>query len=747
MGLLSSSRLLHSVHLAARLVLAGALAAAGGALVVGCGGGDPPVVDDELSLEELARTLHLPAIKTVRAFDAFATEGGGFGLAGRSLKYFVDLRSGGSDTYFINANYRVGGEIPTYAKLHYDFATTVLGIAEPPATFNENTYYSDDKRYVAGSIQTYTLGGEPTPTYAIQFYPDDVIHEEGILRACEILRPKIRIPNVRVAVVSTGPQQTFARVKDRLRAIGVEPMTIEDVLGTVRYLPMNPGEAWGYLRIFPKDYGELRATDIPVFDELPLDLSVVAGTITRAFQDVTSHVNLKSKERGTPNMVLRDASPSLPELARFANLPVHLAVGKTGYVLEPTTPEMVAQKLAERTNKPWVTLPLTNEPSTKDYDVMCLALGPSCVNDGGRFGGKATGLGFLASPRVLGRYAQPDSLSRSMGYDLAPFGFGVPVARYRSFIAHNPAIAAKVDALVAAERKGDLSSNDRAKMVADVQQAFYFGRVPEAELAEVTTKVAALAARFPDMDELKFRSSANAEDIPGFDGAGLHDSFSVKLSARDNPDGSCFVYQDPGDVATKLKVAPKTPQCAIKAVYASLWNKRAIEERSFARLDHATSAMGLAVVPAYDTESDVVANGVVITRVVNGIGISGYTLTLQQGNVLVTNPPAGTIAETTLVTFSADPSRPDRFTTVRTAVPVPYGEKLPGSVLTDEKKAEIVRIARAVEVAYCTVSPGYAPSCANVQFGSEKPVALDMEFKVLANGHVVMKQMREFRGR
>ena len=51
-------------------------------------------------------------------------------------------------------------------------------------------------------------------------------------------------------------------------------------------------------------------------DELPLDLSVVAGTITRVFQDVTSHVNLKSKERGTPNMVLRSASRAVPKTSR-----------------------------------------------------------------------------------------------------------------------------------------------------------------------------------------------------------------------------------------------------------------------------------------------------------------------------------------------------------------------------------------------------------------------------------------------
>ncbi len=707
----------------------------------------PPEVEDDIPVAMLAKTLSTPTLKTSRTFEAFATEGGGFGQSGRVMKYFIDARSGGATTYFMNSNYAIDGKIPPYAQYHYDFAKFALGLAEDPATFNEHTYYSDTKRYVAGTVQTYTLGGESVPTYAIQFYPDDVIHEEGLLRAVEQLRPQIRLKNVRLAVVATGPQQTFERVKDRLRAIGVEPMTIDQVLGSVRYLPLNPGEAWGYLRVFPTDYGALRATDIPVFDELPLALSVVAGTITRAYQDVTSHVNLKSKERGTPNMVLRDASTTLPELARLADQPVHLVVGKAGYTLEASTPEVVLAKLRERTNKPWQRLPVTNELTIRSYDAMCPLLTPDCIDDGGRYGGKARGLGFLANRSVLGRYAQPDSQSRRAGYDLAPFGFGVPVQRYRDFLAANPEVRAKVDALVTAEKRGDLSSNDRAALAEAAQRAFYAARVPPSQLSEINAEIGFLSARFPAVTELKFRSSANAEDIPNFDGAGLHDSFSVKLAARDNPDYSCAIEVDDSDVVTKLKVKPKTPQCAIKAVYASLWNARAIDERTFARLDHETSAMGLAVVPAYDSESDVVANGVLITRVVNGSDIVGYTLSVQEGNVLVTNPTPGTTAQLTYVTFSADPTRPDRFTLVRGATPTPYGPQLTKSVLPDTKLAEIVAVGRAVETAYCRVRAGYSKGpCESVHYDSSKPVSLDMEFKVLANGQVVLKQNREFHG-
>ncbi len=720
-----------------------------------------PVDDGDIPADQLATTLYTNVIVSERTYVGFSTEGGGFGQAGRSMKFLVDARNGATTTYFTNANYRIGGVVPDYAKYHYEFAQEVLGIPEDAASFNNNAYYTDAKRYIGGSIQTYVLGPQAQLTYALQFYPDDVIHEEGILAAARIVKARVRIPGARFAFVATGPQQTFARVEGALRAIQVEPMTIEQILGDVRYLPLNPGEAWGYLRIFPRDQSLLRPTDIPVFDELPLDLSVVAGTITRSFQDVTSHVNLKSKERGTPNMMLRDAAPDSPELAPFADQPVHLVVGKSGYRIEASSAEEVAAKLRERTDKPWVSLPVAPDSALREYDDMCPVLAPECVQDGGRFGGKANGLGFLVNASVLGRLTAPPSLSASFGYDLAPFGFAIPVSRYQQFVASNPALATQLADFIALEKAGNLSSAERAAKIADVQAAFYRGTLPAAHLAEVESAMGALKTRFPSVSELKFRSSANAEDIPSFDGAGLHDSFSVKYSARDNADFSCAIERDDSGVVTKLKVRPRTAQCAIKAVYASLWNQRAVEERSFARLDHQSAAMGLAVVPAYDSDEDVIANGVVITRAVGSVDVLGYTLTLQQGNNLVTNPDPGTIAQRTLVTFSADPARPDRYTLVRPATPIAGGLAATTSVLTDAQTAAVVRVAVAVEKPYCSVKPRYAlpgpdyegtprtgdGNCSVIQFSESKSSSLDMEFKLLRSGRIVLKQVREFHGR
>ena len=730
------------------LLLAVCLATAVAPLATGCAEESGDEEDAELSADELSTRLELLSIRSASTYASMGVEGGGFGQAGRSMKFLIDARDPAKKkVHFINGNYKVAGKQPDYAKYHYNFAQHQLHIPESNTEFNDLTYFTDQKRYYAGTIQTYQLAEGQPPIYAVQLYPDDVVHEGGIVELVKAIKGAFRIPNARMAFVAGGPQQSFATVKPQLTALGYEALTIEQVLGSVKYLPLNPGEAWGYLRIFPADQGNVRPTDILVFDELPLDLTVCAGTITKVFQDVTSHVNLKSKERGTPNMVLRDASPTNGQLAPFKDKPVHLTVGKGGFTIEATTDALVQQKFKERTNKPWIQLPVVNEPNLVWYDDMCKTLTAACTKNGGRFGGKAANLGFLANRSVLGRKSQAGSPSAKAGYDLTPQGFAIPISFYRDFVAlpENAAVKAKLDAFIAKEKLGNLSPNDRRALSTELQQLFYKAKVPPAQLAGILAQVDKLKTLVPDAEKLKLRSSANAEDIPNFDGAGLHDSFSVKLSSTDNADMSCTREESQDGVVTKVDMKPKTVQCALKGVYASLWNTRAVEERSFARIDHATAAMGLAVVPAYDTESEVAANGVVITRAVNSDFLA-YTLGLQKDNNLVTNPEPGTIAQSTLATFGGE-GRPTRFTTTRFAKPTAATPALTASVMTDPQLSTIVDLVKTVEVAYCKVKEGYYPGdCKYVWLDDAKPRSLDMEFKFLHNGRFVLKQMREFHG-
>ena len=322
---------------------------------------------------------------------------------------------------------------------------------------------------------------------------------------------------------------------DDLAALGVEVMPLDQILGSIQYLPLNVGEAWGHLRIFPPDNDELRATDIPVFDELPLDLSVVAGELTRAVQDTNSHVNLKSKERDTPNAVLRDAGPDHPRLAPFADQPVHLVVGRDDFLIEPTTEEIVAAEAGREAGpaaeSSWTGSP---RPSCAPTTRWPPARPGEALAFNARYGSKAANLGFLAHRDVLGRVDDPGSPSAERGYDLVPQGSAVPLQAYADFVEHPPNsdVRALIESFVADEQAGQLSPKQRRS----ARRRSSTRSWPRPSRPARWSRSGPRSTRCcPGIENIKVRSSANAEDMPNFDGAGLHDSFAADTDKRDRP--------------------------------------------------------------------------------------------------------------------------------------------------------------------------------------------------------------------
>jgi hypothetical protein len=697
----------------------------------------------------LARGLPLAVerIDSTEDFDGLSTPASDLVANGRAARFLIDRRDPSSPAVrFVNGNFTRDGRVPVEAQSHYYFGVETYGLPESLDEFNAATYFTDDKRYIAGTLRTYALDASAAPVYGVQFYPQDVIREERVLEAVRLVTACVGITGARFAFVATGSQQTTATIADALAALHVELLPIDRILGGLTYLPLNTGEAWGHLRIFPTDGDALAPTDIPVFDELPLDLSVVAGVLTRAVQDTNSHVNLKSKERGTPNAVLRDAGHEHPRLAPFADRPVHLVVAADNLVIEPTTDEIVAARLAERMSRPLIRLDWEPASDVLSYDELAVGTPRATRAHAARYGSKAANLAFLAHRTVLGRVGDAGSPSATRGYDLVPHGFAVPLQAYRDFVDHPPnaGVRALIDSFVADEQAGLLSSRDRAVRTQQIRDAIMAASFPPGALEAVRAK---LDAVLPGVEKVKVRSSANAEDVPDFDGAGLHDSYSADTTKRDQPTGPCVVERadsDGGEV--KQKVKPKSMGCAIKGVYASLWNKRAVEERSFARIDQATVAMGLAVVPAYDTESDVAANAVVVTRVLNTQDVYGYSLSVQAGNNLVTNPDPGTWSEVSIAAFYSD-DEPVSLTVTRFAKPARTAPERTDAVLPRERMLEVVDLAKRIERAYCAATPGYYDACSIVAGATDKEHSLDLELKVLESGRLVCKQVREFGGR
>lgn len=707
-------------------------------------------------------------------FNSMASDSGGSVRAGKVVKFLIDNRNNpNGKVYFINGQYCEGRECPVkWAALHFDFAQRKLpNFHVEKREFENSVYYVNElpkKKFIAGRLQTFEIekGGETKTFYGVWFFERDVIQEESIQYAVNIIKNAFRIPSSQLAFVSYSQVQTVERVRPWFDENKIAVYDVEEILANLKVLPLSFGEAWGILRAFPKDPDGLEPTEIPVFAQLPLDLAVVAGTISTAFQDVGSHVNLKSKERGTPNVVVREAS-GIEELKRLDGQPVHLRVTPNGYSVEVSDMATVLKKYEQKISRSWQKARGDLGGDLLDFDKMCPQKLPgACLALNAQYGGKASQLGFLTHAKVLGEGSEA---RKRFGYRLSPLGFGIPFRFYREFVDYNssinPEFKQDLDTLINSEtsERGltPLPVAEKRALVEKIRENFLRAKFPAGIHEAIEKKILELKAQvntlYPgeDLNKLKIRSSANVEDIPGFNGAGLHDSFSasIKKSSLEASNGICRIVPDNDDESeTKMDVKPKSFGCAIKGVFASLWNLRAVRERSFQRFHHRTAMMGLAVLPAYKfrkaatPEIDIAANAVVITRVLNTTNVYGYQMSSQPGNVLVTNPPPGSQAELATMTFQlrTEPA----ITILRHAKPDPNRDELADPVMSTKTMRDITYIAREVEEAYCAANRNYfrLRPCSEVSNSAKKPRALDMELKVFNNGEILFKQFRQFTG-
>jgi hypothetical protein len=195
---------------------------------------------------------------------------------------------------------------------------------------------------------------------------------------------------------------------------------------------------------------------------------------------------------------------------------------------------------------------------------------------------------------------------------------------------------------------------------------------------------------------IRCRSSTNNEDLPGFSGAGLYESYTQ--------------HPDEGHIAK-----------AIKQVYASLWTFRAFDEREFYRIDHLQTAMGVLVHPNYEDER---ANGVGVTIDPLYGTENTYYLNTQLGEDLVTNPDALSIPEEILL--GAAPG--SGYNLVRPSNQVAPGEQLLSAAHLEQMRTYLGTIDARFRALY-----GARPG---------EPFAMEIEYKVTADGVLAIKQAR-----
>ena len=445
----------------------------------------------------------------------------------------------------------------------------------------------------------------------------------------------------------------------------------EDVFAETSFQALNPGEGYGLLRLREPDERP-HPRDIVIYDALPNNLPRVAGIISTTPQTPLSHVNLRATQDELPNAFIRDALDDA-DIQSLIGSYVHFTVTEDGWTLRPASPKQVEAYYAS-------SRPSQDHVPERDLSVTSITpLSELGFEDWDAFGVKAANLAVL---RSLDFPYPPATV---------PDGFAVPFYFYDEFMKANGFYDDIRDMLADPDFQSDFDvQQDELKKL---RKKIKKGDTP----GWINAALVEMHAAYPEGTSLRYRSSTNNEDLPGFNGAGLYDSKTQHPEETEE------------DGISK----------SLKQVYASLWNFRAFAEREFHRVDHLTTAMGVLVHPNYSNE---LANGVAVSFNPMFRTLEWYYVNTQVGEDLVTNPEALSVPEELLLR----PHGENEVLATSNLLP-------PGKLLLSESQR--AQLHGSLAVIHNRFKALYNPE-------PDEPFAMEIEFKITSDNVLSIKQAR-----
>ena len=548
--------------------------------------------------------------------------------------------------------------------IHYDFAVRFLQTDARPLgdrrAFNARQYLRADREMQMASVVHY----RDADLWVVELGPADTLDGSGVVALVDrIRRSSFLDRELAYRPRSEEQRLRIERSSDRLRVI--DPNTVWE---GVRYQPVTLGETVGRLRLVRDrlDTASVLPDEVLVLAHVPNDLPVCAGVITAEVQAPLAHVAVLSQSRGTPNMALRGAMTD----ARLSSLDdqlVRLVVGSDDFTIDAATGEEMVDSREARRPAP-VSTPTLDRSRAALVDTCSLRLG-----DASWAGAKAAQLGEVCS----------------LGVETSG-GFVIPVARYLQHLERH-AIDARAATLRATPSfEGD--GHARARALEELRNRISTNEVDASLVSEVARRVRSVRGR-----RWIFRSSTNAEDLPGFSGAGLYESV---VTGRD-PDEAAIAR-------------------AIAEVWASVYSRRGWDEREHYGVDHDAVAMAILAQPFV---ADVAAMGVAITE---------NPFSTRRSGILVNLAPPGAS-----VTAAEGDDLPEQILLYRHSRPevISRSTRHPGPLLAPEAMRPLRDLLDRVHTHMMA------------RWGADRADAADVELALRRDGRAVILQARPYRMR
>lgn len=437
-------------------------------------------------------------------------------------KCVIDIKK--DEIYFIDVN---------LFNLHADF---VLGVLLKQAWTRENIieYNKNYERVKPHFILCYLTHHTKLDKWTLSFWEGDKIDADGVMKVKDKLDGTFWKAKDLYFRPDSVMQEKVAKevAKKKFRTI-----TNDELYKSAEFQAFNRGKTFGTLHVVPigTPYEEMtfERTDIALIQESYPDITPVAGILATTFSTPLSHVNLRATAWGIPNAGDKKAREKWGKLDGKV---VYYEVSDAGVTLrEATAAEITAFK------DQIVAAKHVDLPQAQIDNPRLAMLTRMRAKDVVIYGTKAANLGEI-------RTANLDGVN-------IPDGFGVPFFYYVRHMQQN-GLDKQVDAMLA-DPKFATDAAWRKQTLEDLRKAIVDAPIDPDVLDTIYKRV-----------KLKLggkgvfvRSSTNSEDLPGFNGAGLYDTVP-NVVGRDN-------------LGT-----------ALKTVWASLWNLRAVEERTAFGIDH-----------------------------------------------------------------------------------------------------------------------------------------------------------------
>jgi hypothetical protein len=640
-------------------------------------------------------------LATRGTFNQLADRATGAGAAGMpEVKFIYDRQT--HQLYFI----------PKQFKFHFDFATKVLGYSKDVEHFNKEAYVDPARRFVPGTLTAYDHFEDAhgkQGVYGLSFWSTDPVRAPIIKEAFEAIHKGMPFSDGKLVYHPGGNTQEALLKKDSgadakaLKAAGIGVLSNADLSASFSFMALNTGKSFGTLRVItgtgegqpPPTHG-----DVCIYqDEIPATLPPMAGIITPRPQAYLSHVALKARQDNTPYVYARDIMKDAKAKALVGKV-VSFTVTADGYVIKPATAkEAKAYLEAQRPKRSQELKCDVTRKATVDLDHVGHA-------DVAAYGTKTANVAEL---HKLFKTGKLDVSGPGEPQVVVPDGFGVPMAAFDTFMKE-----AKFDAghtmeehLASMMANADFKKSParREEMLKEFQDAMEKAEMPPAVHAQLVELERKFKAKFGDAN-MRIRSSSDSEDLQGFNGAGLFDSYTYRPSEKDRPGRSL--------------------DDKFKKVFASVWNARAYSEFDFYKVKPQTVKMAELVIPNTDDE---LANGVVRW----GGAIPGWdtmTLNAMPGENLVTNPDGGSTPDAVVVgNYGIDNFEPEIQYEMHTNQQLPSGRT---HVLKDGEITALFKAMKVIQTHFAKLYHREGDPTFNVE----------CEFKITKDGKLQIKQAR-----